>query len=96
MSISRFDLAVIKDISNVKYLSGPSNRPAKPTGTWLVTFVFTDDTILISKDETLVRLPISDVEVIGRYDLQKAKEQIEAAGVKGEKNGQEIQGTQGK
>jgi len=88
MTLSRFDLVVIKDIHNVKYLSGPRNRPAKPKGAWVVTYVFTDGMILISKDETLVRIPIGDVEIVGKYDLNKTIGQINQAGPRGEKDGQ--------
>jgi len=90
MALSRFDLVVIKDVHNVKYLSGPKSRPAKPGGAWVVTYVFTDGTVLISKDETLVRIPVDDVEMVGKYDLNKTIGQINQAGPRprGEKDGQ--------
>lgn len=70
MPMNRFDLVVITEIKNVIYLSGPSGRPATPQGTWIVTYVFEDDTILLSKDDTIVRIPVKDTTLVGRYEVE--------------------------
>jgi len=66
----QFDLVVLKTIKNVRYLSGPAGRPAKPQGVWIVTSVFGDNTVLLSKDETVIRIPQNDVQLVGKYDLE--------------------------
>lgn len=69
MMLNRFDLVVIKTVKNIKYLSGPSGRPAKPQGVWVIIHVFDDKTVFLGKDETVIRIPIDDIDRVARYDI---------------------------
>ena len=78
MKIDKFDMVKLKTVKNVKYLSGPANRPATPKGVWIVCHTFADTTALLAKDETVIRIPIDDIVLLGKYNintmLQKIKE----------------------
>ena len=69
----RFDIVQILTTKNVKYLSGPSGRPADPLGNWSVIGNLPGKaTLLLAKDETVIAVPIIDVRKVASYDLQKA------------------------
>lgn len=74
--IKRFDIVRIKTVENVTWLSGPSSRPASPQGNWSVVAGTEDDTILISKDETVARIPIQDVVKVADYGIEHALDSI--------------------
>jgi hypothetical protein len=74
--MKRFDLVRILSIDNVKWLSGPAGRPASPHGNWSVVAGIGDKELLISKDETLVRIPKKDVALIASYDNQRVIDTI--------------------
>lgn len=86
MNIKRFDLVQLKTVQNVKFLSGPANRPAKPQGNWTVVAGVGTDELLVAKDETIIRIPVFDVVKIADYDLKRIintiKEKTKLKGVK--------------
>lgn len=67
---------MIKTTRNVKWLSGPSGRPAIPKGNWIVVAIGRKNEILIAKDETMVQIPVSDVEKIADYSVERVIESI--------------------
>ena len=77
-NIKRFDIVMIRTIEHVKWLSGPASRPAKPQGRWSVVAGIggNDDEVLIAKDQTLCKIPISDVVKVADYGPEHALESI--------------------
>jgi hypothetical protein len=71
--VKRFDFVVLKTIRNVKWVSGPASRPASPKGLWsVVGGVGGTDVLLLAKDNTVIKIPASDVHKVGDYDLNKS------------------------
>lgn len=65
--LKQFDIVQIKSAKNIKFLSGPPGRPASPQGNWsVIGFIGSD--VLISKDETVVRTPLSEIRLIASYN----------------------------
>jgi hypothetical protein len=63
----------------VKYVSGPKGRAASPKGHWsVVGFIGTD--VILAKDQTIIRVPFSNVRKIASYDVKKVLERVETAG----------------
>jgi hypothetical protein len=74
--IKRFDIVVLKTIEHVKWVSGPAGRPATPKGQWIVTAVSQNDMVVLSKDETIIQIPIGDVIMVAEYDLDNVIKKI--------------------
>ena len=93
----KFDIVQLTTTRNIKFLSGPPGRPAKPTGSWSVVGNLPGAKLMIAKDETIVIIPITDVRKVGSYDLNKSIEDIKKIRTradlekqdKGEQDGQE-------
>lgn len=67
--LKQFDIVRIKTTKRIRYLSSPSNNIATPHGNWsIVGFVGQD--AIISKEKTLVRVPLSDIEKIASYNIE--------------------------
>jgi hypothetical protein len=65
--LKQFDLVELTSVKNIKFLSGPSGKPATPQGFWsVVGFVGTD--IVIAKDATIVRAPLSAVIKVASFN----------------------------
>ena len=62
----------IKTISRVKWLSGPASRPATPQGNWVVICGIGKNELMLSKDETVIRIPMSDVFKVADYGIGHA------------------------
>lgn len=72
MIYSQFDIVKLKTTQNVKWVSGPAGRPASPQGSWSVIGSIKDKGILLlSKDETVIQIPLDDVVKIAEYDITK-------------------------
>lgn len=90
--IKRFDIVVLKTIENVKWVSGPAGRPATPKGQWIVTAVSQNNMVVLSKDETIIQIPIDDVTIVAEYDLSrviKKIKDIKPENVQGDDDGEE-------
>jgi len=74
--IKRFDLVSIKSIKKVQWLSGPASRPATPQGVWAVFCGVGRDELILAKNETLIRIPASDVFKVADYGLEHAIETL--------------------
>lgn len=70
--IKRFDIIRLKTTKRVTWLSGPASRPASPQGNWSVVAGLEDDYIMIAKDETVAKIPVSDVFKVADYDIKHA------------------------
>ena len=80
--LKQFDIVRINSVKNIKFVSGPSGSPAAPQGDWsVVGFVGSD--VLIAKDNTIVRAPLSSLTLVASYD---AKSYIKKP-FKGQQNG---------
>ena len=65
----RFDIVQLLTTKNVKFLSGPSGRPANPDGNWSVVGNLPGKgQLVVAKDDTIVSIPITDVKLVARYD----------------------------
>lgn len=73
--ISRFDLVGIVTVKNVVWVSGPAGRPANPHGRWSVVGNI-GDKLLLSKDETIIQIPVGDVYKLADYSIEKVIEGI--------------------
>lgn len=86
--LKQFDIVRILSTKNIKFLSGPPGNPASPQGEWsVVGFVATD--VIIAKDQTIVRAPLSAVTKIASYNT--ANIVIKGANLKGLKDGRKGQ-----
>lgn len=74
--IKRFDIVVIKTVEHVEWVSGPANRPASPKGLWVVAAGVGENELLLTRDETVIRIPTADVQKTVDYDPQTAIEQL--------------------
>ena len=87
----RFDIVQLLTTRNIRFLSGPPGRPAKPVGSWSVVGNLPGAKLMIAKDETIAVIPVIDVRKIGSYDLEKAIEDVKKvktrADLKGEQDG---------
>jgi hypothetical protein len=75
MEIKRFDLIRILTIEHVVWVSGPAGHPASPQGTWSVIGNI-GNVLLISKDETVVQIPVQDVVKVADYNLERVFEMV--------------------
>lgn len=66
--LKQFDIVRILSTKNIKFLSGPPGKSVSPQGDWSIIGFVSDD-VLIAKDETVVRAPISSVVKVGSFDV---------------------------
>jgi hypothetical protein len=85
--LKQFDLVEILSAKNIRFVSGPPGKPAKPQGLWsVVGFIGSD--IVIAKDETVVRAPLSAVSKVASFNTdieqlkrtKRLKEDMDGAG----------------
>lgn len=70
--LKQFDIVRIISVKGIKFVSGPAGKPADPNGYWsIVGFIGSD--IIIAKDETIVRAPLSAVSKIASYERNIAR-----------------------
>ncbi len=67
--LKQFDIVRIISTKSIRFLSGPPGRAAVPDGDWSVVGIVGYD-IIIAKDETIVRAPLSAIKLIASYDPQ--------------------------
>ena len=84
--LKQFDVVQIVTTKRIKYLSGPAGQAATPNGNWTI-IGFVDSEALLSKDQTLCRVPIIDIREVGSIrDPQTLWEEIRKAGYITEQN----------
>jgi hypothetical protein len=70
--LKQFDIVRILSVRGIKFLSGPPGKPADPNGYWsVVCFIGSD--IIIAKDETIVRAPLSAVSKVASFERNPVK-----------------------
>jgi hypothetical protein len=69
IQIEQFDIVQIITSRNIKFLSGSGKKPT-PHGNWSVIGFIKKDA-LIAKDNFIVKVPATDLRIIGKYDISK-------------------------
>ena len=77
--MDQFDVVQLKTVTRVKYLSGPRGYTTSPQGNWTVVSRVDND-VIIAKDNTLIRVPVSDVRVVAVYSIDNVMNNIINAG----------------
>lgn len=82
--LKQFDIVQILSVKNIRFVSGPSGKSATPQGYWSVVGFMGSD-VIIAKDETIVRAPLSAVSKVASFDknvteLKKIKEMFHGRG----------------
>ena len=77
--LKQFDIVTIVTTKSIKYLSGPEGHTTSPNGNWsIVGFVGSE--AILAKENTLVRVPQSDLKRVANYDLESLHKKIASAG----------------
>jgi len=85
MQLEQFDVVQIVKQDHVKYLSAPQGAATKPDGHWTITG-FVEGDALISKQDTIIRIPVSDIRPVAKYDLENFEKKLR--GTRGKKDNQ--------
>ena len=72
----RFDKIQLLTTRNIKFLSGPSGRPATPDGNWSIIGNLPGGMLLAAKDETIIAVPLTDVKKVAEYSIDKVLKNI--------------------
>lgn len=75
----QLDIVQILTTKRIRYLSGPEGHTTNPNGNWsIVGFVGSE--AVLSKENTLVRVPLSDIQKVASYSVDRFVEQLSSAG----------------
>jgi hypothetical protein len=75
----QLDIVQIITTKQIKFLSGPEGHAANPHGNWsIVGFVGSE--AVLSKENTLVKIPLSDIRRVASYSVDKFMEQLSSTG----------------
>lgn len=78
-----FDIVQIKTTKRVRFMSGPQGRAPSPHGNWsIVGFVEAD--AIIAKDNTIVRIPVEDLQPVAAMGTDKLMEALQDINPKGQ------------
>lgn len=77
--LKQFDVVQIITTKKIRFVSGPPGHATNPHGNWSVVGFMGPD-VIIAKDSTIAKVPVSDVRKIANYDMAGIKSQIEKAG----------------
>lgn len=75
IEIKQFDLVQLYTTKNIRYLVAPPGHTPNPHGLWSVIGNLGKD-LLVCKDGTTCRVPVSDVTPVGPSPADKLLEQI--------------------
>lgn len=78
--MDQLDIVQLKNANRVKFLSGPKNYTTSPHGNWTVVGFIADDAIL-AKDQTIIKVPMSDLRIVGIYSIDDTLNKISKIGV---------------
>ena len=77
--LKQLDIVQIITTKGIKYLSGPEGHAANPHGNWsIVGFIGSD--VVLSKENTLVRVPIPDIRRVASYNVEGLVKQLSTTG----------------
>ena len=75
----QLDIVQILTTRGIKFLSGPEGQATTPQGNWsIVGFVGSE--VILSKENTLVKVPLSDIRKVASYSVEGFMEQLTSAG----------------
>jgi len=74
--IRQFDKIKLRTTKNIRYLSAPPNEMPSPHGIWTVVANINKD-LLICKGDAICRVPVSDVVIAGRSEIDRILERID-------------------
>jgi hypothetical protein len=75
----QLDIVQILTTRGIKYLSGPEGHATSPQGNWsIVGFVGSE--AVLSKENTLVKVPLTDIKKVASYSVEGFMEQLSSAG----------------
>ena len=90
---ARFDQVKLLTTRNVTYLSAPPGSKVSPHGTWQVAGAI-DNELLLVKNDVTIRIPVTDVLKVVRYDLESLYAKLgrlsDGEGTEGTKDFQDI------
>jgi len=72
---NQFDVVRLLTVRNIRFVSGPAGRITSPQGEWSVVG-FVDGEALLAKQTTIIRVPVTDITIVARYDLSQLSEQF--------------------
>ncbi len=75
----QFDIVQIITTKGIKYLSGPEGHTTSPHGNWSIVGFVSSDAVL-AKENTLVKVPLTDIKKIASYDTDLLLKQLTTAG----------------
>lgn len=76
---NQLDIVQILTTKRIRYLSGPEGHVTSPQGNWsIVGFVGSE--AVLAKENTLIRIPLTDIQKIASYDTKGFIDQLSSAG----------------
>ena len=75
----QLDIVQIVTTKKIKYLSGPEGHSTDPHGNWSIVG-FVGPEAVLAKENTLVRIPLSDIKKVASYSMDGFLEQLSTAG----------------
>jgi hypothetical protein len=81
MEFNSSDIVQLRRVNNVHWVSGPKGEMPDPHGNWIIVgFVGID--VLIAKDGTCVRVPVSDIRRVGVFSTENVMAHLASIGKK--------------
>lgn len=75
----QFDIVRLRHTKNIKYLSGPRGRATSPKGEWSIVG-FIDREAILAKQNTIIRVPVSDIARIAEYNKDALLDKLRNVG----------------
>lgn len=73
----RFDKVVLLTTKNIKWLSAPAGKPDNPKGYWIIVGnIPGTGEVILAKNKTMVKVPISDISKRFDYDIDKFMKRV--------------------
>ena len=67
--IGIFDQVKLLSTKKVSYLSAPPGVETSPHGVWIVSALLPGANLLLTKDNVVIKIPVTDVLKVADYDL---------------------------
>jgi hypothetical protein len=85
--VKQLDLVELLTTRNVTYLSAKPGHAPSPHGKWSVIGIIEGKDILVSREEAVIRIPISDVRKVESYDISRVVDSLKGVRKHGQKEG---------
>lgn len=76
----QFDIVTISTTKRIRFLSGPPNSAANPQGQWSI-IGFVGSEAVLAKESTIVRVPLTDIKPVARYNLDQFLQKLYRTGI---------------